>query len=114
MKRIPMLFCVAMMSMFLVGCNNDDPSKVDPSKPTNVKNNDVTGDVAGTINYGSKVFYFPHVGSNFGNALALFLRSHSELEVSAMAPHSQTAGFGETQHDPIFGHFVTFREKDRK
>jgi len=65
--------------------------------------------------FGHKVHFFQQAGNNFGEKLVLFLESHTNLEVSAIAgevvyrncyPNGPAGAYGET-----IGYFVTFREK---
>jgi hypothetical protein len=66
--------------------------------------------------FGLNVHYFQQTGNNFGEKLFLFLESHTNLEVSAIAGEVIRLNRGdnsrtEQDYGETIGYFVTFREK---
>lgn len=61
--------------------------------------------MSGVKDYGEGVYYFPFTKSEFGKALAQFLRAHKDLKVSAI-PGDEDNPAGKTD-----GYFVVFEPK---
>lgn len=74
------------------------------------------------VEYGNGVYYFKRTGENFANALAGFLATHTNLEVTAMTgdvvrrlggrtEDLNSKAFHNSNYGVAIGYFVTFREK---
>ena len=70
----------------------------------------------GIKHFGLNVYYFQQTGNNFGQKLVLFLKRHTDLEVSAIAGEVIRKNRGsldryDLDYGETMGYFVTFREK---
>ncbi len=61
--------------------------------------------------FGLNVYYFQQTEINFGEKLVLFLKNHTNLEVSTITGEVEKQSGGTFAYGVTIGYFVTFREK---
>jgi|GEM_PF-4822207 len=99
---------VLLMGMAGCGVGNKGYGDLSTQLPTHASVNIQVGEALQNqiVDFGNGVYYFPLVGSDFGNALATFRAAHPDLGQEAMAGDNALGGRGNA-----VGYFVTFRYK---
>ena len=132
MKVVLSVGLVALFLLYGVGCDSEQrpqPQRdyLNPSLQENAVFSTEEKTAGGApvslpIAYGNDVYYFPYIQADFGNALSVFLRRHTNLEVSSIGGdvrrrfgnqdrRSKQVDVSHFDYGATVGYFVTFREK---